>query len=76
MKKNCRDGGNNMRTYYFGCQERIDGVYCPAAASESMPTAQLRSSAFKHTQETKACRKGPAKVITMNVSGGNSNKLF
>ncbi len=37
-----------------------------------MPSAQLKSSAFKN----KACHKAPAKVITMNVSGEIVRRYF
>ncbi len=39
-----------------------------------MPSAQLKSSASN--TRNKACRKAPAKVITMNVSEGNSKEIF
>ncbi len=35
---------------------------------------QLKSSASN--TRNKACHKAPAKVITMNVSGGNSKEIF
>ncbi len=38
------------------------------------PSAQLKSSASN--TRNKACHKAPAKVITMNVSGGNSKEIF
>ncbi len=38
------------------------------------PSAQLKSSASNTCN--KACHKAPAKVITMNVSGGNSKEIF
>ncbi len=37
-------------------------------------SAQLKSSASN--TRNKACHKAPAKVITMNVSGGNSKEIF
>ncbi len=37
-------------------------------------SAQLNSSASN--TPNKACHKAPAKVITMNVSGGNSKEIF
>ncbi len=39
-----------------------------------VPSAQLKSSASN--THNKACHKAPAKVITMNVSGGNSKEIF
>ncbi len=41
--------------------------------SSREPSAQLKSSA---SNSNKACHKAPAKVITMNVSGGNSKEIF
>ncbi len=41
---------------------------------QSQSSAQLNSSASN--THNKACRKAPAKVITMNVSGGNSKEIF
>ncbi len=38
------------------------------------PSAQLKISASN--THNKACHKAPAKVITMNVSGGNSKEIF
>ncbi len=32
--------------------------------------------ALRSNARNKACRKAPAKVITMNVSGGNSKEIF
>ncbi len=34
-EKNCRAGGNNTRPCCRGCQEWLDGVYCPAAAASA-----------------------------------------
>ncbi len=48
-------------------------VFSVPPAAACMHSMQLKSSAFKCTQ---ACRKAPAKVITMNVSGGNIKGIF
>ncbi len=47
---------------------------CLVSRSSREPSAQLKSSASN--THNKACRKAPAKVITMNVSGGNSKEIF
>ncbi len=58
---------------------------CAAAAVKSIWTvfsvpqqqravSKLKSSASN--TRNKACHKAPAKVITMNVSGGNSKEIF
>ncbi len=44
------------------------------SSSSREPSAQLKSSASN--TRNKACHKAPAKVITMNVSGGNSKEIF
>ncbi len=54
------------------CQERLDG--CLESSSSREPSAQLKSSASN--TRSKACHKALAKVITMNVSGGNSKEIF
>ncbi len=41
---------------------------------QRVPSAQLKSSTSN--TRNKACHKAPAKVITMNVSGGNSKEIF
>ncbi len=43
---------------------------CLESRSSREPSAQLKSSA------SNACHKAPAKVINMNVSGGNSKEIF
>ncbi len=47
---------------------------CLESSSSREPSAQLKSSASN--TRNKACHKAPAKVITMNVSGGNSKEIF
>ncbi len=47
---------------------------CLVSSSSREPSAQLKSS--PSNTRNKACRKAPAKVITMNVSGGNSKEIF
>ncbi len=47
---------------------------CLVSSSSREPSAQLKSSASN--TRNKACHKAPAKVITMNVSGGNSKEIF
>ncbi len=47
---------------------------CLVSSSSREPSAQLKSSASN--TRNKACHKAPAKVITMNVTGGNSKEIF
>ncbi len=47
---------------------------CLVSRSSREPSAQRKSSASN--TRNKACHKAPAKVITMNVSGGNSKEIF
>ncbi len=47
---------------------------CLVSSNSREPSAQLKSSASN--TRNKACHKAPAKVITMNVSGGNSKEIF
>ncbi len=54
----------------------VSTVFRVPQQKQRVPSAQLKSSEFKCTQQAKACRKAPAKVITMNVSGGNSKEIF
>ncbi len=46
------------------------------SGSTVLESAYLKSSVFKRTQHTKACRNAPAKVITMNVSGEIETRYF
>ncbi len=47
---------------------------CLESSSSREPSAQLKSSASN--TRNKACHKPQQKVITMNVSGGNSKEIF
>ncbi len=64
-EKNCRAGGNNMRP-------------CPTVKSSSTVfSVQQQQRAVSAAEEfCIQIHKAPAKVITMNVSGGNSKEIF
>ncbi len=72
MKKNCRTGGNNRDR--AAAAVKSGSTVFSVQQQQREPSAQLKSSASN--TRNKACHKAPAKVITMNVSGGNSKEIF